>query len=469
MGRIALFVNNVRSQVIVLPMTTTTNGWKDYACTVTLNAGKNLVRINSNSNLNTLYFDRMTIDDGSVQAIKTLDISRYNLSDFNISTGEDSVQTVFVTARKLTAPVTVTAPDGFQVSMSHDGDYVSSLDIDTLNGGIINDSAVYVRIDPQGSVGSYSGVLSFTSADVLPQSITINGIIKPASITMAYDFTNDIAKTTASTPPANDITVGTGSTATAGVVSYTDAQGTTSNMLKIYSAAGRNSSGVLNLNKFTSKSTDYTVTWKQCNGLANTEYKVGVLLRGDDNIVGNSSKCYTEGMKAGYAFIVYNHPSSSNTEFRIYKSTVNTSLSMLVNGSATVNPTVKQPMWYRASVSGSSAVVMKLEYSTDSVTWKTGSTTTDLSGTFQSGSTQFVWGLAASQNNFLIDDITFNGTTYDSSVTSVNPIMTNAYVISTEYYNLIGQRLNSLEKGVMIVKMNMSDGSVKTIKVLNKK
>jgi len=174
-------------------------------------------------------------------------------------------------------------------------------------------------------------------------------------------------------------------------------------------------------------------------------------------------------MKAGYAFIVYNHPSSSNTEFRIYKSTVNTSLSMLVNGSATVNPTVKQPMWYRASVSGSSAVVLKLEYSTDSVTWQTGSTTTDLSGTFQSGSTQFVWGLAASQNNFLIDDITFHGTTYDSSVTSVNPIMTNAYVISTEYYNLIGQRLNSLEKGVVIVKMNMSDGSVKTIKVLNKK
>ena len=120
-------------------------------------------------------------------------------------------------------------------------------------------------------------------------------------------------------------------------------------------------------------------------------------------------------------------------------------------------------------MSGSSSVVLKLEYSTDSVTWQTGSTTTDLSGTFQSGSTQLLWGLAASQNNFFVDNIIFNGTTYDPSVTSVNPVSANAYVISTEYYNLIGQRLNSPEKGVMIVKMNMSDGSVKTIKVLNKK
>lgn len=466
-GRIALYVNNVRSQIIVLPMTTTTNGWTDYTCTVTLNAGKNVIRINSNSNQNALYFDRLTIDDGSVQAIKTLDISRYSLSDFNISTGEDSVQTVFVSARELTAPVTVTAPDGFEVSLSPDGDYASSLVIDTLKGGNINDTAVYVRINPKGSVGTYSGILTFTSTDVPTQSINLNGIIKPVSITMCYDFTDDVAKTSASAPPAKDITVGTGSTATAGVVSYTDSQGTTSNMLKIYSAGQTNASGVLNLNKFTSKSTDYSVTWKQCNGLASTDYKVGVLLRGDDNIVGTSSKCYTEGLKAGYAFIVYNHSSSSNTEFRIYKSTASTSLNMLVNSSATVNPSVKQPMWYRASVSGSSSVVLKLEYSTDGVTWQTGSTTTD-TGTFQSGSTQFLWGLAVSQNNFFVDDITFNGTTYDPSVTSVNTVSANAYVISTEYYNLIGQRLNSPEKGIVVVKMNMSDGSVKTIKLLNK-
>jgi hypothetical protein len=466
-GRILLYVNNVRSQIISLPMTTTANGWTDYTCKITLNAGKNVIRINSNSNQNSLYFDRMTIDDGSVQNIKTLDISRYSLADFNVSTGEDSVQTVYVTGRGLTSPVTVNAPDGFEVSLSSDADYSSSLIINSSNDGAITDSAVYVRIKPNGAVGTYTGMLTFTSDGIPEQSITLNGIIKPASVSLVYDFTADEAITTSSTPPAKDITAGSVNS-TAGVVSYTDLIGTTSNMLKIYSASQRNASGVLNLNKFTSKSTDYSVTWRQCNGLANTDYKAGVLLRGDDNVVGNSSKGYTEGMKAGYAFIVYNHPSSSNTEFRIYKSTESVSLNMLVNSSASVNPSVKQSMWYRASVSGSSSTVLKLEYSTDGVTWVTGSSTTDLSGSFQSGSTQFVWGLAASQNNFFVDDISFNGTTYDQTITSINTSSANAYLISTEYYNIAGLRMNKPEHGIIIEKMNFSDGSVKTKKILMK-
>lgn len=467
-GRISLYINNVRSMIISLPKTNIDNGWVDYTCKISLKAGANVVRINSNSNANALYFDRITIDDGSVQNIQTLDISRYSLDDFNVSAGEDSVQTVYVNARRLNVPVTVTAPEGFEVSLNRNEDYASALIIDTLAGGSIKDSAVFVRINPKSDVGTYSGMLTFTSTGVQEQSVELNGTIKPASVSLVYDFSADAAKAVATTPPAIDLTPGSGTAATAGVVSYTDINGTASNMLKIYSAGLRNTSGVLNLNKFTNESTDYSVAWKQCNGLAGTDYKVGVLLRGDNNIVGNASKGYTEGIMAGYAFIVYNHPSSSNTEFRIYKSTESISLNMLANNSATVCPSVKQPMWYRASVSGSSSVVLKLEYSTDSLTWQTATTYTDLAGTFQQGATQLMWGLAASQNNFFIDDITFNGTTYDTSITPVNAITANAYIVSTEYYNLIGQRLNTPENGIVIVKQKMSNGSYKTRKILYK-
>jgi len=165
---------------------------------------------------------------------------------------------------------------------------------------------------------------------------------------------------------------------------------------------------VVDLNLFSKEATDYSVTWKECVGSASTDYKVGVLLRGDTAKFGDASTGYVQGIMQGYLFIAYT--TSGRTEFRIYKSSDATSLSMMTNISiSTLTPTAGQPVWYRASVSGSSSVSLKLEYSTDNITWQTGATATDANLPYTSGATQIVWGLGVGNVNFYMDNITFYG------------------------------------------------------------
>ena len=89
---------------------------------------------------------------------------------------------------------------------------------------------------------------------------------------------------------------------------------------------------------------------------------------------------------------------------------------MFNSSSVALSASVGKSIWYRASVSGTTKVTLKIEYSTDGENWNVGTVTTDEGGDFRQGATQFVWGLAASTNNFLIDDIAFEGITYDEGV-----------------------------------------------------
>ncbi|MEI3081672.1 hypothetical protein [Paraprevotella clara] len=89
---------------------------------------------------------------------------------------------------------------------------------------------------------------------------------------------------------------------------------------------------------------------------------------------------------------------------------------MFNSSSVALSAPVGKSIWYRASVSGTTKVTLKIEYSTDGENWNLGTVTTDEGGEFLQGATQFVWGLAASTNNFLIDDIAFEGITYDEGV-----------------------------------------------------
>lgn len=132
-----------------------------------------------------------------------------------------------------------------------------------------------------------------------------------------YTFADDAATTSASTPPDANITVGQDNGATAGVVSYTDAQGNTSNYLKAYSGGVRNATAALDMNLLPTDATDCSVTWKQviAGPAAGRDYKNGVLLKGNDP-VGTATTGYVQGMKQGYLFIAYN-VGVTNTSFRI--------------------------------------------------------------------------------------------------------------------------------------------------------
>jgi hypothetical protein len=168
----------------------------------------------------------------------------------------------------------------------------------------------------------------------------------------------------------------------------------------------------------------------------------------------------------GYVFIVYYNRSTGNGEFRIYNSTASTSLTLLTNGYvAGWNPSAGEVVYYRASAIGST---LTFEYSADGKTWQTAARYTDTQNKFTSGSTQLVWGLAAAVNNFYVDDITFEGVTYDTSViTALEEVpAVSATLIATEYFTPAGVRIQSLvPSSLVIVRRTYADGHVESAKL----
>ena len=442
----------------------------------------------------TAKFIDKTYDAGSTQFIWGLNSNNqnwlidnisYNFRDFSISKyqlsglgygesdGKGIADSIKVAAKGLTDNLTINCPAGFEVSLTKSSGYASILNLNPIKGNILQTN-VYVRAKDGLPVNSYSGVLIVSSAGVVSQNVTLNAIVVNTPFSRQYNFSNDIVSTSAQTPPALNISVGQGNGATAGVVSYTDATNVTSNMFKPYSAGNRNSTGVANLGSFSLTGTDYSITWKQVVGSGTSDYKVGVLLRGDATKIGDATTGYVQGLMQGYQLITYtaNNGTTKHSEFRIYKSTSTyNALSMLVNTSvSSLIPTAGQPIWYRASVSGNAPVTLKLEYSTDSLTWNVGATASEAVATFSSGSTQLVWGLGAGNVDFYVDNITFYGIENGSVNTAVNSIIVDGLtVISKEYYNISGQKVDLKyvqPTGIYFVRNHMTDGSIVTQKIL---
>ena len=419
----------------------TANGeWQEYTVrNMTFAEGKNQMLIRAYNNSYNVYFDQVTVTDPTYTLPTSLNVDRYTLS-YGAYQNEPSVDSLYVNARSLKGAMSVTTTGEFSVSMSKDGEYASELTVTPDENGNINDSIIYVRINGIAEIGTYKGTVTFNAEGCLEHVTELSGIVSPHPVTITYDFTDDKAGYTATTPPADGVAIPKGGLATAGVVAYKG-----SNTLKAYSASGRNGSGALDLTKFTTKATDYSVTWKQYNGTSDS-YKVGMTLRAGA-VVGNSSQGYSQGFREGYVFIAYTNPGSANTEFRIYKSTASTNLNMMVNQVASVLPASGTPMWYRASVAGYPIVTLTFEYSTDGENWQLASQTMDSNGTFSSGRTQIAWGLAAMQSSFYLDDITFEGVTYDAP-TSVTGLLQSADRTSQSgIYNLAGQRMSTVRKG----------------------
>jgi hypothetical protein len=369
--------------------------------------------------------------------------------------------------------IMVSGTDKFEVSLEASSGYSQSLAIETNKGNVIG-RAVYVRLKEGLAIGAYSGVITINamgipSDQLLTSSVDVSGEVLAIPFSKKYDFTNDVASTLASNPPAANIAMGIGNTATAGVVSYTDNQSVTSNCFKPYTGGQRNGTGVVDLSLFPQEATNYSVTWKQCKANVTTETKFGVLLRGDASIFGGTTTGYVDGIRQGYVFIVYNN--ATGTAFRIYKSTLATTLNMVANNSVALVVTADQPVWYRASVSGTNPVTLKFEYSTNNVNWTSAATTTDSSTPFQIGSTQVVWGLATDNSSVRMDDVEFYGIANDNTTSVIDATKDQPVVVSKEYYNLNGQRIRVLDsnnKGIFIIKQLMSDGTVLTEKVLVK-
>jgi beta-galactosidase len=376
----------------------------------------------------------------------------------------------------LTNDVRIEASAGFEVSLDGAG-FSSTVTVPTIEGSVPV-TTVYVRMSEGFKAGTHSGEIAIASQGEKTIIINLVGKVESKKLSLIYDFSTDIPGQNAQTPPAQDMTIGKGNSATAGVVSYTDANGLSSNVFKPYGGGSQsNGTAAINLDLFTKESTNYSVTWKQYI-TSSADYKIGILLRGDTANIGTSSTGYALGMMYGYLFIAYNNAGSNKTEFRIYKPTSSTSMSWLSNVSVdALFPAIRKPMWYRASVSGSAPVVLKFEYSTDNATtWKTATSYSDGDASFLSGATQIVWGLGSNSTGFYLDDIRFEGKTFAGENTSSTidtgtgiPVVNgNAVtVVSEEYYTIMGCKVSSDSrylKGLYIVRYIMSDGSAKSKK-----
>ena len=414
----------------------------------------------------------MTVDD--IRLYRTgLTVSQTELDDITMTYGGTDVvtRTLEINGADLLGDVELSlAGDAFEISLDSLEGYTNALVID--GGQLVADGdpvRVFIRLKSDLGVSDYEETLTVSTRYQDVRTVDLKGRVTPAVTEMVYDFENDAVSSVAKNPPASGITRGTGNLCTSGVSNYTDADGLESKMLKVYTAPSRNGTGVLNLEKFTRKSTDYSVTWRQVL-ITSPNHKNGVILRGDTTTIGTASKGYTQGIMAGYYMNVYNH--DGVTEFRIYKSTESTSLNMF--NSATVNLSVgtNRSVWYRASVSGTSRVELKLEYSTDGgETWELGTATTDEGGQFSQGATQFVWGLAGSQGGFLIDDISFEGITYEGVETGIYSVEdATGEVVREEYFDLSGRRIvpGSATRGVVIRRSYLSNGAVRVDKLLMK-
>ncbi|RYE07590.1 MAG: hypothetical protein EOP51_33805, partial [Sphingobacteriales bacterium] len=349
-----------------------------------MKAGLTTGAINGNISLSSAGAASKNLNvSGSVSQQASVSISETGLDGlgYNYYAGVAPVKSFMIWGSPLAGDVTLSASSNFEISLNGNSGYAPSITL-MVSNGVLDPSTIYVRLKSALAESLYTGNLSISSSTAVNKIIALSGFV---SWNRIYDFSGDIATTSAAsgTTPALNITNGSTNTATAGVVSYTDASQVASNRFRAYTSGQRNATGVMNLNLFPSDATDYSVTWKQSIGTAAVDYKVGVLLRGT-NPVGDATNGYVQGLMNGYVFLAYtaNGAATKHSEFRIYRSTAATSLNTLVNLSVNnLVPDAGQSVWYRASVLGASPVALKLEYSTDSITWNTGATASDATST----------------------------------------------------------------------------------------
>lgn len=111
------------------------------------------------------------------------------------------------------------------------------------------------------------------------------------------------------------------------------------------------------------------------------------------------------------------------------------------------------------------------EYSEDGgETWQKAAEVVDNAASFKQGATQIALGLDAADGGFLMDDITFNGITYDE-VVGIRDIFTDSNddsVMSRTFYDLQGRMVSEPHGGVFIEHLLLRNGKTRSNKVVIK-
>lgn len=89
-----------------------------------------------------------------------------------------AIEKFSVTGSSLQANVTVTAPAGFEVSLSPNNNYAGSLLL-AQSGGALSKTTVYVRSSSSAPAGKLSGNVTLSSPGVPAQAVTVAAVINP--------------------------------------------------------------------------------------------------------------------------------------------------------------------------------------------------------------------------------------------------------------------------------------------------
>jgi hypothetical protein len=96
-----------------------------------------------------------------------------SLSALNTTYGTASSTSNFtISGANMTAPVTVTAPEGFEVSTSSNSEFANSINVPA--SGTLANTTIHVRLSPTADAGTYSGNISLTSTGAIEQTIAID-------------------------------------------------------------------------------------------------------------------------------------------------------------------------------------------------------------------------------------------------------------------------------------------------------
>ena len=108
-----------------------------------------------------------------------LSVSPSSLTGFNTQAGTASApQNVAVIGENLQANLTVTAPNGYEVSASQNGTYNGTLTLTPTSGSIR--ANVYVRIKANASAGTYNGTMTLASGTTTA-SVSLSGSVTQGS------------------------------------------------------------------------------------------------------------------------------------------------------------------------------------------------------------------------------------------------------------------------------------------------
>ncbi|MFM8596665.1 MAG: beta strand repeat-containing protein, partial [Flavobacteriales bacterium] len=113
----------------------------------------------------------VTVNSSAVITVNSSSITNFASCQGSVSTA----QTISVSGTSLTANVTVTAPTGYEVSLSAASGYASSLTITA--SGTLSATTVYVRLTSTASVGSVNGSLSIASTGATTQTVSLTGTV----------------------------------------------------------------------------------------------------------------------------------------------------------------------------------------------------------------------------------------------------------------------------------------------------